>query len=167
MVLPAFKRISTTFAINKQKYFGMGIVSPKALYFVINQKRNDLAIGLMATGGALGGLIAGAIGTLSAKSSDSCQTCEVKSLDIDIRRHPDWPYSQKPQHETRQVLIVPRDIVYFIEHPSFTNFLIIKTGQANVKVEYLLFRGRSIRDYLYATGWPLKWCGELLIAKKE
>lgn len=162
MVLQAYKRISTAFAINKQKYIGMGIASPQALYLVVNQQRNDAAAGMAHLGGALGGLIAGAIMGLTPKTQDSLKYCEVKYLDTSIRRHPDWPYSQSPRHEIRRVIVVPREMVSLITHRSWTNFLTFDFDSTKIKMEYLLFRGASIRDYLLATGWPLQWCGEML-----
>ena len=160
---PAFKRIGTTFQIGKQKYYGMAIASPEALYLIMAQARNDATMALAGgLGGAVGGLIAGAIAAAGARKAQPVRTCTLAELDPAVRDHPDWPFRAKRKDGPKQVLVVPRDEVDVLEHPSFTNLLKFKLGETAITIEYLLFRGGGVRDYLLAGAWPLRWRGRML-----
>jgi hypothetical protein len=162
---PAFRRIGITFGIGKQKYYGMAIASSEAMYLIMTQTRNRLAQGVAGgLGGALGGLVAGAIASAGAAKAQPIRTCTVTELDPGILTHADWPFKGKSKEKNKQVLVVPRGAVEVVEHPSFTNVLKFRLADTPVTVEYLLFRGAGIRDYLVNTGWPLKWKGRALTA---
>ena len=162
MVIPAYKRISATFAIGKKKYYGMGIASRDAIYLIMTHDRNDGAAAAARMGGLVGGLIAAAVTNLMPAKTLTVVTTTVAQLPAEVRSHPDWPYGRKPKQEAKQVLVVPRSSVEALEHPSFTNLIKFTIDQTPVTVEYLLFRGAGIRDYLLATGWPVKWKGRVL-----
>ena len=155
--VPVYKKISRTFKIDKQKYFGTAIASADKIYLVTSHARNDLATGISgALGGAIGGLIVAAL----SKNPDSISSCNLKQIDQDVVNHPDWPLKVTPENEGQSVLIIPRDAVRNIKHPALTNLLNLQSYGVNISIEYSMFRGRSVQDYLVDTGWPVTWKGE-------
>lgn len=172
MEIPAFKRISASFKIEQNKYQGMVVVSPDALYFVMVKKMDTATMGAVigASFGLVGALVVGAIASALPKKEEEeeeepIRTCTVAELGADIRHHTDWPYKFKPKDEDKQVLIVNKQAVELVEHPRFGNILKIKAGDTLFRLEYLFFKGKSIRDYLTETGWPMNWAGELVNAR--
>jgi len=164
METPAFKRIGITFKIDKQKFYGTVVASSDFLYLVMAQKRDDLKQGLIGgLGGVIGGLIAWAIASAGSNKPLSIETTTLSSLDPDVLNHVDWPVESSKKDSSIQVLVVPAELIELVEHPRFSNFLTFEMDDSSITVEYLLLRGKPIRDYLNATGWPVRWCGKNLV----
>jgi hypothetical protein len=149
-----FERIGITFHVGKSHWYGTVVASRDALYLPMERKRNDVATGLAGgLGGAVGGLIAGAVmGAMGAKVPAG--VTDLRKLPDWARKHPDWPLKNK---DDCPVLVVPRQSVPAVYHPSLTNLLQFEFANEMVKIEYLLFRGKRVRATLESFGWPLKW----------
>ena len=134
---PVYKKIGGSFKIDKQKYFGSSIASAHSVYLVMSGVRNDLATGIA---GGVGGLLGGLLWAIfqSGKKVDPISSCSLAEIDPSVLNHPDWPLKVTPKNQDFPVLIIPREDVTQIKHPSFTNLLEVHYGWEPVTIEYAL-----------------------------
>jgi hypothetical protein len=165
MEYPVFKKFSRTFAIGRHRFAGVGIASVDALYLIMVR---ELKLRL-AMNGAIGGGIMAVLDELLQRWGGGVrvETYALRELPPEILQHEDWPYPCTQKTAKYRVLIVPREAVDVIKHPRFSDRLLFEIGETTVKVEYFFFRGKAVRDYLYAAGWKLKWGGQVLIRTSQ
>lgn len=157
MALPAFKQIGYAFKVGKQSFAGVVIASPFQMYLVQSQARTaSLAMG----GGLLAAMIDSALARRAKKTT--IETRHLEAIDPAVLEHEDWPIYVTTSNASTDVLIISRDAVEMITHPSFTNLLQFTIEETPISIEYGVFRGAKLRDYLVETGWQVKWKGTVL-----
>ncbi len=141
-----FAKIGGAFRVGKAKWLGPVVASPDAIYLVKKaRQRNN------AGGGLIGAAISAAL-----QSRDRFDTCRYFELPAEVTSHSDWPVKRK---KDCRVLIIPKNEIKQIKHPGFTNVLRLEFQGTDIRIDYLMFRGRFVKEFLHAGGWPLLWRG--------
>lgn len=96
---------------------------------------------------------------LAAVFEEKRTASNYASLPSEIREHPDWPVTKPSDYG--MVVKVGRPAIDVIVHPRFSNLLWLRAGEVGINIEYKLFTGRKVREFLTQTGWNLQWPGPI------
>jgi hypothetical protein len=148
-----YRKIGNSFNVNKAKWLGSVIASPEALY-LLKEARQSAAAAAGVHGGLIGALVVGAISAAMQKP-DETRSCNYFQLPQEVRDHPDWPV--KKQKKDVDVIVLPKQYVEGMRHPRFGNLIKLTAAGLNYSIEYTLFRGKAVKNFLTQAGWKIEW----------
>ena len=149
-----YRKIGAAFTVGKVKWAGHVIASPDALYLLKVSRHNAGAAAGAHAGGLIGALVVGAISAAFQKP-DETKSCKYFELPREVRDHPDWPI-KKQKHDI-DVIVLPKPFVEGLRHPRFSNLLKLSAAGIPYSIEYTLFRGKKVKNFLAGAGWAVEW----------
>jgi hypothetical protein len=151
----AFLKIGGSFRIDKAQYRGPIVASADGLY-LLKETEITMTAKMGAQFGLLGGLIAGAIDGMT-KKLDTFVSCRLYELPLEIRQHPDWPLRKR---NDCPIVYLPKEMLGTIRHPRFSNVIMAYLDDKKFRMEYRIFTGARVKEFLIGHGWPIVWAGE-------
>jgi hypothetical protein len=148
--MPQYMQIGYTFKLGKSSWRGAVVASPEAFYLLQEMKASTAMLG--AQFGLVGALVAAGAAKLAEPSET--RTCDISQLDPAVLNHPDWPLKKRKKGD---MVVVAREDVGEIKHPRWTNLIKFDVDGEPASIEYALFRGKKVRQFLIDSGWPVSW----------
>lgn len=142
VVFPDYRVIGSRFRIEGTRWDGPVVATADAFYLFQRSRERDAAP-----------LVAKLV--LSTIERDaSVPACSYDQLPESLRNHPEWlPFEEL----NCPVIVLGREQIKAVNHRRFSNMLDLETDAERVSVEYSLFTGSAVRQFLTTHHWPLMW----------
>ena len=142
--------------VDRQGWSGPVFATPDAIYcfLIINSNgRFQVAVGGVL-GGAIGGAIAGMV--IGPGRTNSPSVGLVQNLPAHLLDPANGPFRRYKQGT--RVLTIPRsNVTEIVKASAINNTLRLHLEGQRIVITHSLFKPSPVRDYLAATGWPLRW----------
>lgn len=151
---PYYFKLGKKFSVNRSRFLGPAVVSPDALFLVVDIEPVRLghaaAAFISMTTGPIGAFVGGVTTALleSLRSHPVVIETDLRSFPDEILHDSDWPIRKR----RGKCFVIPREAVESVKY-SFWGFLIVRTEAARFSIDISMFRAIRVLRQLRAAGW--------------